>query len=220
MKIGIQIQALRRQRGVTQETLAAQMGVTVGAVSKWENDVTLPDIQMLCCLADYFGVTTDKLLGRIGKGTFLVCDDAPLIGRVIKETLEKEGYLCVGLAEDGARLRALLEENIPDILFLDVHLAAENGLDILKEMKEEYSGMKVIMVSADNTEKTLQTAVSHGADGYVTKPFFPQHILFALDRCRRNENDMCQSRCYAGDTTMSSKTSGTRLLSASGESST
>ncbi|MCI9335808.1 MAG: response regulator [Lachnospiraceae bacterium] len=182
MNIGTQIRALRRQKGTTQEALAAELGVTVGAVSKWENNMTLPDVQMLCCLADYFKVTTDKLLGRAHKGTFAVCDDAPLICTVIKDIMEKEGYSCVGLTEDGTHLRTLFEENIPDILFLDVHLAEENGLDLLKEIKEKYASAKVIMVSADNTEETLRTAVSYGSDAYVIKPFLPQHIMIAVDR--------------------------------------
>lgn len=180
MRIGTQIRVLRRQKGMTQEALAAEMGVTVGAVSKWENNMTLPDVQMLCNLADYFKVTTDKLLGRVYKGTFAVCDDAPLICTVIKDSMEQEGYFCVGLAEDGIHLRTVFDEHIPDILFLDVHLAGENGLELLKEIKEKYVSTKVIMVSADNTEETLRAA--DGADGYVIKPFLPQHIMVAVDR--------------------------------------
>ena len=181
MNIGKQIQTLRKQKGITQEALAAEMGVTVGAVSKWENDMTLPDIQMLCSLADYFEVTTDELLGRARKGTFMVCDDAGLIRTAIKDILEKEGYLCAGLAEDGSQLHILFEETIPDILFLDIHLATESGLDLLREVKEKYSSTKVIMVTADNTEKTIQDINTYGADALVTKPFLPLHIKTALE---------------------------------------
>ena len=102
MNIGTQIQALRKQQGITQETLAAEMGVTVGAVSKWENNITLPDILMLCNLADYFRVTTDELLGRSSKSTFMICDDAPFIRDTLGELLAKEGYHCAGLAENGS----------------------------------------------------------------------------------------------------------------------
>ncbi len=181
MNIGTQIQTLRKQQGITQETLAAEMGVTVGAVSKWENGVTLPDILMLCSLADYFRVTTDQLLGRSSKGSFMICDDAPFIRQTLRELLEKEGYYCAGLAEDGAQLHALMDESIPDILFLDIHLAAENGLDLLKEIKEKHISTRVIMVTADNTEEAIQTAIAYGADAYVTKPFMPQHIMTALN---------------------------------------
>ena len=61
---------------MTQEELAAQLGVTPTAVSKWENNNTLPDILMLCALADYFGITTDHLLGR-DKGTLYAYVAAP-----------------------------------------------------------------------------------------------------------------------------------------------
>lgn len=64
MNIGKQILELRKARNITQEELAAELGVTAAAVSKWENGYTLPDILMLCALADYFEVTTDELLGR------------------------------------------------------------------------------------------------------------------------------------------------------------
>ena len=181
MNIGTQIQALRKQQGITQETLAAEMGVTVGAVSKWENNITLPDILMLCNLADYFRVTTDELLGRNSKSTFMICDDAPFIRDTRGELLAREGYHCVGLAENGTQLHALLDEKIPDILFLDIHLAEENGLTLLKEIKQKKMPVKIIMLTADNTEEAMQTATAYGADAYLTKPFLPQHIKTTLD---------------------------------------
>ena len=64
MNIGTIILALRKKKNITQEALAAELGVTAAAVSKWEKGCTLPDILMLCALADFFQVTTDELLGR------------------------------------------------------------------------------------------------------------------------------------------------------------
>lgn len=61
--IGETIKRLRRERGVTQETLAAYMNISCPAVSKWERGETLPDITMIIPLATYFGVSTDELLG-------------------------------------------------------------------------------------------------------------------------------------------------------------
>ena len=173
MNIGEQIRSLRNQKKVTQETLAAEMGVTVGAVSKWESGTTLPDVQMLCSL-------TDKLLGRTYKGSFAVCDDADFICDTIRGIMEKEGYTCVGLAKNGTQLRKIFGKNAPDILFLDIHLGEEDGLELLKELKESYSETRIVMVTADNTEKTIQAAILYKADAFVTKPFQPQHILTAL----------------------------------------
>ena len=70
MNFGKTLAELRKQKNMTQEELAAQLGVTAAAVSKWENGYTLPDILMLCALADHFGVTTDTLLGRVSEGKY------------------------------------------------------------------------------------------------------------------------------------------------------
>lgn len=61
--MGKRIAALRRNKGLTQEQLAERVGVSAQAVSKWENDVSCPDISALPLLADILGVTTDELLG-------------------------------------------------------------------------------------------------------------------------------------------------------------
>ena len=62
MTLGQRIAALRRQKDMTQETLAEALGVSPQAVSKWENDVSCPDIMLLPQLAKMLGVTVDTLL--------------------------------------------------------------------------------------------------------------------------------------------------------------
>ncbi|MDR0905928.1 MAG: helix-turn-helix domain-containing protein [Oscillospiraceae bacterium] len=57
------IKRLRRERNITQERLAENVGVTTQAVSKWERGEALPDISLVLPLASYFGVSTDELLG-------------------------------------------------------------------------------------------------------------------------------------------------------------
>ena len=61
MEIGNQIKAHRQRRGITQEALAAHLGVTAQAVSKWERGSATPDIALLPALSAYFGVTIDEL---------------------------------------------------------------------------------------------------------------------------------------------------------------
>jgi len=60
--LGNRIARLRKRKDITQDELAEYMGVTAQAVSKWENDITCPDISALPKLADYFNVTVDELL--------------------------------------------------------------------------------------------------------------------------------------------------------------
>jgi len=60
--LGSRINEYRRQRNITQEQLADAMGFTSQAVSKWENDISCPDIAILPQLADYFSVSMDRLV--------------------------------------------------------------------------------------------------------------------------------------------------------------
>ena len=63
MDISNRIRALRTRRGLTQEALAAEMGVSPQSVSKWERGMALPDISMLPELSVFFGVSLDELFG-------------------------------------------------------------------------------------------------------------------------------------------------------------
>lgn len=62
MTIGTKIQNLRKQRGMSQEQLAEALGVSRQAVSKWEAEQSVPDIDKIISICDYFGVTTDYIL--------------------------------------------------------------------------------------------------------------------------------------------------------------
>ena len=67
--IGQIIKKLRKERNLTQEELAEQLGVTSQAVSKWENGYGLPDISQVIPLASVFNVSTDVLFGLYEKNT-------------------------------------------------------------------------------------------------------------------------------------------------------
>ena len=111
MNLGKTILELRRQKHVTQEDLAAELGVTAAAVSKWENGNTLPDILMLCALADFFQVTTDELLGRSTayKRAIVVAENDVLGKKIVELAAKYNIKTCAvftdheaGLAYEGA----------------------------------------------------------------------------------------------------------------------
>ena len=60
--LGLRIAALRAERNMKQNELAERLGISAQAVSKWENDVSAPDISILPELARVLGVTVDELL--------------------------------------------------------------------------------------------------------------------------------------------------------------
>ena len=119
MEIGKRIQRLRRERSLTQEQLAAALGVTSAAVSKWETNAAIPDVAMLCPLARMLGITVDGLL-----------DFRPALEQEeINVLLEDRRKLFEEkrLEEAGASCEALLRE-YPDDLRLKCAIA---GLYIL-----------------------------------------------------------------------------------------
>lgn len=61
--IGENIRRLRRERDLTQEEVAAHLGISFQSISKWERGDGYPDITILPSLANYFGITVDELIG-------------------------------------------------------------------------------------------------------------------------------------------------------------
>lgn len=63
IKIGMIIKDLRRKQKVTQDQLAAAIGVTAQAISRWESEGGYPDIELLPAIADFFAISVDELIG-------------------------------------------------------------------------------------------------------------------------------------------------------------
>ena len=61
--LGQRIAHYRKLRGITQEELGEKCGVSSQAVSKWENDISAPDITLIGTLSEIFGISADELLG-------------------------------------------------------------------------------------------------------------------------------------------------------------
>ena len=61
--VGSTIRQLRKNKNLTQEELAEAINVTPQAISKWENNIGLPDISQIIPLATFFGVSADVILG-------------------------------------------------------------------------------------------------------------------------------------------------------------
>ena len=118
MNIGTMIFTLRKEKNITQEQLAAELGVTAAAVSKWEKGYTLPDILMLGALADFFEVTTDQLLGRnsVQKQAIIVAKTGEL-GQKIADLVEKYKIQAKTVLTDYRTaveaVHSAAEENIP-----------------------------------------------------------------------------------------------------------
>ncbi|HEY5584338.1 MAG TPA: helix-turn-helix transcriptional regulator [Ruminiclostridium sp.] len=64
MKFGDIIEEIRQDKGLYQKDLAKILNVSVATISHYESNINMPDIETICLLADYFGVSVDYILGR------------------------------------------------------------------------------------------------------------------------------------------------------------
>lgn len=103
MNMGANIARLRRERGMTQETLAEQLCVSPQTVSKWETAVSCPDVLLLPALADALGVSIDTLYGRNPQKALHAEDVYTHVAEEVRRTI-------VGLYHDPAADRPFEEE--------------------------------------------------------------------------------------------------------------
>ena len=110
MNFGKTVHALRKKKNVTQEEMAAELGVTAAAVSKWEKGYSLPDILMLCSLADYFQVTTDELLGRTAtRKQAIIVAQTEALGKKIEELAANYNISTAAILTDYEAALAVLD---------------------------------------------------------------------------------------------------------------
>lgn len=99
-------------------------------------------------------------------------EDERNIRELIVYTLESSGYPARGL-ESGGELFRCLEDQPPDLILLDIMLPGEDGMAILRKLKqsEVTKTVPVIMVTAKGAEYDKVLGLDGGADDYITKPF-------------------------------------------------
>ncbi len=115
----------------------------------------------------------------------IVDDDAKLRSLLVKY-LEGYGFITQTLA-DGSEVLQTLRVEAPDIVILDVMLGRENGLDILKEIRQQ-SAIPVIMLTAKGEDTDRIVGLELGADDYLPKPFNPRELLARMNSVlRRSE---------------------------------
>lgn len=81
MTTGEILTELRHEKGIGQKELADYLRLSVGTISNYENNIHSPDLETLCRIADFFGVTTDYILGR----TAYRCDPEVLNRRISRD---------------------------------------------------------------------------------------------------------------------------------------
>ena len=126
--IGNRIAKYRKLKNLTQEGLAERVGVSAQAVSKWENELSCPDISLLPTLCDILGITTDELLtGKSNEVRFLPAEQ--------RKPLEELTLRVRVNSAEGDRVRV----NLPMTL---VKIALELGVDVAPHYADGMDGLK------------------------------------------------------------------------------
>jgi two-component system, OmpR family, KDP operon response regulator KdpE len=105
----------------------------------------------------------------------LLVEDDPNIVDLIRSNLVVRGFDTI-VSIDGARALQLLETERPDIVLLDLTLPEVDGFELCRQMRER-SSVGIIVVSGRGGERDKVTALTLGADDYLTKPFSIEELL-------------------------------------------
>lgn len=114
----------------------------------------------------------------------LIVDDEPQIRRLLRVTLEANGYRVFDAAT-GQEGIVHAAQRMPDVVLLDLGLPDLAGLEVLKRLRE-WSRMPVIILSVCDREEEKVAALDGGADDYVTKPFNSAELLARLRAALRH----------------------------------
>ena len=110
--------------------------------------------------------------------TVLVVDDEPLIRWAVREGLESAGYAVVEAGTAREALASLSEGARPvSVALLDLRLPDSDDLGLLRRVRREAPGCRVIIMTAHGTPELLAEAITAGAFGTIMKPFDMARIV-------------------------------------------
>lgn len=111
----------------------------------------------------------------------ILVDDHIILRNGLKLLLENEPNISiVGEASSYTELKDLLNETSADILLLDLSIPDKHGLEIIKELKENNTSLKILVFTMHSEEQYIKSAMSNGASGYVEKSAVDTELLTAI----------------------------------------
>src|SRR5262252_2264798 len=119
-------------------------------------------------------------------GTVLIIDDDPDVQEVLKDRLESLGYRAI-LALTGKQGLELLDNESPEMVFLDIELPDTNGLEALKAIRTRQSDVAVVIITAYGTIERAVQAMKDGAYDFIQKPLKPGFVALIVERAMERE---------------------------------
>lgn len=140
----------------------------------------------------------NKLPESSEKFRILVVDDEAPTRGVLLSALREHQYLC-SEADSIERARVVIMKARPDLVILDLTFPGEDGIDFLRELREE-DDLPVIVCSGRGEELDKIKGLDIGADDYITKPFSPNELATRVKAVlRRSGNTPVRGKLVFGD---------------------
>lgn len=134
----------------------------------------------------------------MNKAEVLIIDDEPQIRKLLEIALESNDYKVLQ-AETGKEGLIQAVSHPPELILLDIGLPDKSGHEILKELRQWYN-KAIIVLSVQNDETDIVTALDNGATDYLTKPFRTVELLARIrSAIRRNQTTNDTTLIEAGD---------------------
>ncbi|MFM2358288.1 MAG: hypothetical protein RLY16_281 [Bacteroidota bacterium] len=128
----------------------------------------------------------------MNKAEVLVIDDEPQIRKLLEIALESNGYK-VWQAETGKEGVVMAANHPPELILLDIGLPDKSGHEVLKDLRAWYN-KSIIILSVQNGEEDIVSALDNGATDYLTKPFRTAELLARMrSAIRRNQTENLSS---------------------------
>jgi response regulator of citrate/malate metabolism len=113
----------------------------------------------------------------------MIVEDDEIAAKIYEQfTLKVEGFQVIAKAVTGKHALELLQVFTPDLLLLDIFLPDMNGIDLLREVRKNYRGIDVILITAANDVDTVSEAIRGGAISYIIKPIIIDKFLATLEQ--------------------------------------
>jgi DNA-binding NtrC family response regulator len=111
----------------------------------------------------------------------LIVDDQESIRHFIEKSMTDEGYQ-VSTAGEGKTALAMVSQELPDLVLLDLRLPDIHGLDVLKKIKEGDPDLQVVIMTAFGDVESAVRAMKLGAHDYINKPINLEQLFITLDK--------------------------------------
>lgn len=113
----------------------------------------------------------------------LIADDHEIVRAGLRQILAEDSELAVhGEANDGQELLELCRREGGDVVLLDLNMPGRNGLEILKQLRQEFPSLPVLILSIHPEDQYALRAIRAGASGYLTKETASSQLLKAIHK--------------------------------------